>query len=293
MPVRASSIDRGRAAEAAAWASCAVLGALALWLLVRVAWALVPRGDGAFEPAPLRSAGQAAPAAAPSVARWHLFGEPPRIVAGSPGSASTLALVLRGTFAGRDPKDGIAVIDHAGEGERAWRVGDEVVPGVRLSAVHADRVVLARDGVEETLVLPRDTALAPADVVRATPARVRGGETAVPSVAAGAKPAQPVAPSLPVDEWRRDPEALLRRVQVVPVLADGKLAGVRLSAGTDAALLEQVGLQQGDVVTAVNGMAVDSVERGRQIIDGLGNASSVRVTVMRNGKPTEVTVGLR
>ena len=293
MPVRASSIDRGRLVEAAAWTSCAVLGALVLWLLVRVAWALVPRGDAAFEPAPLRSAGQAAAPQATSVARWHLFGETPRNVGSGAGSASTLALVLRGTFAGRDPKDGIAVIDHAGEGERAWRVGDEVVPGVKLSAVHADRFVLMRDGVEETLSLPRDTALQPADVVRATPARVRGGETAAPSVAGAAKPVPAPAASLPVDEWRRDPQALMRRVQVVPVLADGKLAGVRLSAGTDAALLEQVGLQQGDVVTAVNGMAVDSVERGRQIIDGLGNADSVRVTVLRNGTPTEVTVGLR
>ncbi|RYD14537.1 MAG: hypothetical protein EOP90_12915 [Lysobacteraceae bacterium] len=293
MPVRASSIDRGRVVDTAAWTSCAALGALALWLLVRVAWALVPRGDAASEPAPLRSAGRAAPSAAPSVARWHLFGEAPRTLAGRPGGASTLALVLRGTFAGRDPKDGIAVIDHAGEGERAWRVGDEVVPGVRLSAVHADRIVLVREGIEETLALPRDSALAPADVVRATPARVRGGETAAPSVARGAKPAPAPAASLPIDEWRRDPQALMRRVQVVPVLADGKLAGVRLSAGTDAALLEQVGLQQGDVVTAVNGVAVDSVERGRQIIEGIGNANSVRVTVLRSGKPTEVTVGLR
>jgi len=46
-------------------------------------------------------------------------------------------------------------------------------------------------------------------------------------------------------------------------------------------------------VTAVNGMAVDSVERGRQIMDSLGNANSVRVTVLRNGKPAEITVGLR
>ena len=47
------------------------------------------------------------------------------------------------------------------------------------------------------------------------------------------------------------------------------------------------------MVTAVNGMAVDSVDRGRQIKDSLGNANSVRVTVLRNGKPTEITVGLR
>lgn len=295
MPVRASSIDQGRAAEAAAWASCAVLGALALWLFVRVVWSLVPRGDAAFEAAPMRNAGNAVPPAAQSVARWHLFGDTPARPGSGPGApSSTLSLVLRGTFAGSDPGEGIAVIDNAGDGERAWRAGDDVLPGVRLVAVHADHVVLSRNGVEETLVLPRDTQLAPADIVRATPERVSGGNATVPAGVAGAVPAKvaPIAP-LTLEQVRRDPEALMRRVQVVPVLSDGKLAGVRFSAGTDVALLEQVGLQQGDVVTAVNGMAVDSVERGRQIMDSLGNATSVRVTVLRNGKPTDITVGLR
>jgi general secretion pathway protein C len=298
MPVRASSIDRGRVAEAAAWASCAVLGALVLWLFVRMAWSLVPRGDAAFDSAPIGNAGSAVQTAAPSVARWHLFGTAPAQPGSGPGApSSTLTLALRGTFAGRDPADGIAVIENAGEGERAWRVGEDVLPGVRLAAVHADRVVLSRNGVEETLVLPRDTQLAPADIVRVTPGRVGGGATvgpAGPAASAGATPAKavPTAP-LTLEQVRRDPEALMRRVQVVPVLSDGKLAGVRFSAGTDVALLEQVGLQQGDVVTAVNGMAVDSVERGRQIMDSLGDANSVRVTVLRNGKPTEITVGLR
>jgi general secretion pathway protein C len=85
----------------------------------------------------------------------------------------------------------------------------------------------------------------------------------------------------------------MKRVQVVPVLADGRLAGMRVSTGTDAALLGQLGFQQGDVVTAVNGTPVDSVERGQQIMSTLGSATSVRVTVLRAGKPTEITVGLR
>ena len=85
----------------------------------------------------------------------------------------------------------------------------------------------------------------------------------------------------------------MKRVQVVPVLDGGKLSGVRLSAGTDVGLLNQIGLESGDVVTSVNGTPVDSIERGQQIMSTLGNASSVRVTVLRQGKPTDITVGLR
>ena len=51
--------------------------------------------------------------------------------------------------------------------------------------------------------------------------------------------------------------------------------------------------QPGDIVTAVNGIPVDSVARGQQIVESLGTAGSARVTVRRGGVPTEVDVKLR
>jgi general secretion pathway protein C len=225
-----------------------------------------------------------------------VFGSGP---AQAPASGSTISLILRGTLAESDPKTGIAMIADAGGGERSWRVGEEVAAGVRLVAVYADRVVLARDGGEETLKLARDTNLVPADVVRPTPASVTGGAGAATTsnpAASGAATTSVKAPAnwqQTVDRLRQNPAELMKRVQVVPVLDGGKLSGVRLSTGTDVALLNQIGLQPGDVVTSVNGTPIDSIERGQQIMSSLGSASSVRVTVLRGGKPTDVTVGLR
>ena len=300
MPLRLFAIDRVRPVEAAGYACCVLLAALVLWLLVRLVWSLVPRGDTAFEP-PARMLASAAPAPpTPSIARWHLFGNTPLRPGAGPGApATTLSLILRGTFAGNDPRSGIAVIADAGSGERAFRAGDEVQPGVRLGEVHADHVVLLRDGSAETLTLPRDSQLRPADIVQPTPARVTGG--AVPTPPAGADTAATPATQgakTPAD-WqqtvarlRQNPDELMRRVQVVPVLDNGKLAGVRLSAGADSALLARIGLLPGDVVTSVNGLPVDSLARGQQIMASLGRAQSARVTVQRNGKPTELTVAL-
>ncbi|GAA0725107.1 type II secretion system protein N [Dokdonella soli] len=304
---RLSGIDRGRRAETAALLCCAVLAALALWLLVRMIWTLVPRGDAAFDSAPVRIGSDTAGAApAQSIASWHLFGNTPlRPGAGGSAPATTLSLILRGTVADGDPKLGVAVIADAGNGERAWRVGEEVAPGVRLGGVYPDHIVLIHDGAEETLKLPRDQNLAPADIVRPTPASATSRSAPNPradapvqtgsAVPAGA-PQAVKAPSdwqQTVARLRQNPDELMKRVQVVPVLDGGKLTGVRLSAGADAALISQIGLRPGDVVTAVNGMPVDSFARGQQILSSLGSASSVRVTVLRDGKPTELTVGLQ
>lgn len=310
MLARLSAIDRGRPAEMAAMACVVALGALALWLLVRLIWALVPRADGALDTAPLRVAGNvAASTQSQSIARWHLFGETPRRPGSGPGSpATTLSLILRGTFAGSDPAGGIAVIEDAGHGERAFSVGDEVSPGVRLVGVHPDHVVLRHDGIEETLALPRDDNLAPADVLRPTPARTSSRTTSA-AMATAAHADMPTATADQGDggqnlkapsDWqqtvahlRQNPEELMQRIQVAPVLVGGKITGMRLSAGTDAALIGQIGLRPGDVVTSVNGQAVDSLASGQRIMDSLGNATSVRVTVLRDGKPTDLVVGLK
>lgn len=293
--------DRSRVSARAALACCAVLMALALWLLARLASTLWTHADDAAPAAPL-SANVAAPAAPVSVSRFHFFGvTPSRPGSGAPGApASTTGLILRGTLADRDPKVGVAVIDGAGDGERAFRAGDDVLGGVKLVAIYADHVVLSRGGAEETLRLTRDTNPDPGNFVRPTPATAKGSTT---TTSKGALPqgGNVAAPAAATTEWqhtvarlRDNPAELMQRVQIVPVLDDGKLSGVRVSAsGADAALLAQAGLQPGDVVTAVNGQRVDSIERGQQIAAGLSGAASVRVTVLRGGRPTDVTVGLR
>jgi len=59
------------------------------------------------------------------------------------------------------------------------------------------------------------------------------------------------------------------------------------------ALMGRLGLRPGDVVTAVNGAPVDSLARGQQIVESLRTASSARVTVLRDGVPTDITISLK
>ncbi|HEY0178316.1 MAG TPA: type II secretion system protein N, partial [Dokdonella sp.] len=139
-----------------------LLGALALGLLVRLIWRLVPHADARLDATPVR-VGAAAAAAAPSIASWHLFGDTPQRGGPGAGGAAALArLILRGTLAGADPGDGYAVIADAERGERAFRAGEDVAPGVRLARVYADHVVLAHGAAEDELKLPRARDAAPA-----------------------------------------------------------------------------------------------------------------------------------
>jgi general secretion pathway protein C len=299
-----ANIDRRRSSELTALVACAALGALAVWLLVRLVWLLVPRSDAALETSSARvGSGSTGPAPALSVAKWHLFGNtPPRPGSGPQAPATTLAMILRGTLADRDPAAGIAVISDGERGERAYRAGEMIGSGVKLAAVYPDHVVLVHEGVEETLKLTRDQNLAPTDIVRPGQKIANRNAAATSSTSVTTQPTSPGSAQnvrastdlqQTLERLRQNPDELARRVQIMPVLDGGKLTGVRVSAGTDTALMNQIGLRAGDVVTAVNGAPVDSLARGQQIIESLRKAASARVTVMRDGKPTEITISLK
>jgi general secretion pathway protein C len=297
-----ANIDR-RSFERAALASAAVLGALLVWLLVRLAWLLVPRSDSALDAASTRVGIDAGSTPAGSIAKWHLFGNTP--LAGSTGASSTAqVMILRGTLADRDPAAGIAVIGDTERGEQAYRAGENVAAGVKLARVYSDHVVLVHEGVEETLTLTRDRNLMPADIVRpgssnsATPARQNSAMRATPANSSAASSATQTARApadwqQTVERLRQNPDELAKRVPIVPVLDGGRLTGVQVSAGADIALINRIGLRAGDIVTAVNGAPVDSIARGQQIVDSLRNAASARVTVLRNGKPIDITISLK
>lgn len=300
MQVLRSRRNSGRLAMAA----CALLALVIVCQLARLAWLFVPADDASLA-APLRSAGTAPAAPAVAVSKWHLFGAPPpRTAAAGPGAPmTTLALSLRGTLAESDPRSGLAVIAGADGSERAWRVGDEVAPGVTLDEVHADRVILRHGGVQEVLVLERHAAPAPAVKPGPAGAPLRNTASGTPAHVATA-PISFAPPNIAhgaAGNWQQtldratgsDMASLVKNVQVTPVIDNGRVAGVRVATAGDGALLGRLGLRPSDIVTAVNGVPVDSVERGRQILESLGNASEVRVTVTRDGMPTVVSVKLR
>jgi general secretion pathway protein C len=88
----------------------------------------------------------------------HLFGasNTPSSAVNAPMQISALGLKLRGVFAG-EGKQGIAAIINIAQKDKAFKLGDEVAPGVTLTHVYADYVELSRAGVKERLNLDRTT----------------------------------------------------------------------------------------------------------------------------------------
>lgn len=273
-------------------AVCVVLAARLLWLVVA--------GPSLPAPPPA-SPGERAAAAASTGSIQGLFGPagtPTPTAASAPASRS--GLVLRGTVAAADATLGVAFVAEGDAAtERAYRAGDSLPGGARLREVHADRVLIERGGTLETLALSRmgaGTAAAAGPPPSARPAPARGSAATDAMQASGGYLSAPInvgRPDLATARQVRAPDlaSLVAEANIVPVLEGERVIGVRLRL-PDPALLERLGLSAQDVITQVNGIPLDGVERRGELEQSLQRGGPVQLTVRRDGIDRQLTIGL-
>lgn len=308
-----NSAEVERASLLGAMLTCGLLALACVWLAVKLLWLLVPTGGEVDTAQPVAAVPAPNQRTAVSISKWHLFGNAGLTTAqlARNAPATQLQLQLRGTLAEADPRSGMAVIADPVSGERAYRVGDGLPGGATLDGVYPDRVILLHEGVQETLGLPYDqpgaamtpaTAAAPAAGGRNTAPATTSASAPTPAQMPAATPVF-VAPQMAqgaVDFSRlqqqlgvADPGELMRQISAQPVMENGRMAGVRLSGGPNAALIAQLGLQPTDIVTSINNVPLDSMGRATQVVDSLKTATRVTVTVNRDGKPVTLSVNIK
>jgi general secretion pathway protein C len=79
--------------------------------------------------------------------------------------------------------------------------------------------------------------------------------------------------------------ALTDVLRFAPFVEAGQMVGYRVNPAQDRAMFESLGLQPNDVITDINGMALNDPSSGLQVFEALGEATMANVTVIRNGNP--------
>lgn len=82
-----------------------------------------------------------------------IFGMEKPIEIGPP-PATNLQLTLLGSFVRQDSKKSSALIQHPGQPEQRYIVGEDIGDGAVLNAVYADHIELIRNGNRESLTFP-------------------------------------------------------------------------------------------------------------------------------------------
>jgi general secretion pathway protein C len=76
---------------------------------------------------------------------------------------------------------------------------------------------------------------------------------------------------------------LSRSARIVPEIRDGKAAGFRLYSVRPEGPFAKIGMQNGDVISAINGLEITSPEKALEVYAKLKSASHLSVGLERNG----------
>lgn len=196
---------------------------------------------------------------------------------------TSLNLTLRGVVYHEDPNLSLAMIQIANKTTKKYRVGEFVQPQVKLHAIHSRKVVLFRHGQYETLLLKGDDTRQQSQINN-TPL----------------KPSNPITSDKTPEQLlkryqqqlRSSPQSLLRLARVKPMKKNGRFIGYRLRPNHDEAVFQTFGLQSGDILTAVNGIKLDSPLKGLSVIQQLANTKQLNLELRRNGQTLDLSFSL-
>jgi type II secretion system protein C len=209
------------------------------------------------------------------------------------GTASSLSnerlqLFLVATQPGRNAREGTASLGTDPRNAQTYMAGAVLVNGARLLEIQADRVVLEAQGQQTTLMMDRAQAASSAGPkVVATPLTSAGQvRVALTTVRAPDEQLRP-RPRATSNASVRDINEVLRGQ---PVFRDTELVGFSVLPGQQSGRFAQLGLQSGDVITAVEGAPVTKASHWSAVSDALLAGATVNVSVERAGQLTVLSL---
>lgn len=225
---------------------------------------------------------------------------PPEPAPPPPAPAPPLQLKLVGTVAGTNATR-FAILEATGHppGQAVYQVGDIVQQAVIVD-IRPDCVVFETSAKQrETLCFQQETgtglqkqSAAPALPGRAGVAAPRThdpGTTGIVRVDSGT--------------WRVSRELILEhfanvgslatQATLTPYMVQGQPQGFRLTQIKADGVLQQIGLQNGDVLQKVNGLDIHTPQEALQAYQQLQTEATVRLSILRNNRPTTLTYELR
>lgn len=207
------------------------------------------------------------------VSRLALFGKAiPKAQAKAAVAANAprtqLNAQLNGVLASSDPAKSIAIIAMSGI-QNSYGVGD-MIDGTqaRIRQVYPDRVIIERDGRDETLMLD-------------------GEEYGKPLPQTNAAPLGSLR-----SELMADPGKITDYLNISPVQVDGRMTGYRLNPGSNPAFFNQSGLQANDLAISINGLDLRDNMQAMQAMQQMAGATEMTVTVERQGEQFDIYVRL-
>lgn len=208
--------------------------------------------------------------------------EPGAPVAVTGATRSSLPLALLATMEADDPTYSMATIQDTEIGTLgSFSRLDAVRPGVTVELVERGRVFIRNGGALEYIGMGDEPPPPPpaAKAVEATKVDDRllpGAEDAIKCNGENCTIDRAF-----VEELLANPAALTKQARVVPAVKDGETRGFKFYGIRPGSLPKLLGINNGDLLTSVNGQELTSLDQAMDLYTKLRRASNLSITIER------------
>ncbi|MEZ4450211.1 MAG: type II secretion system protein GspC [Nannocystaceae bacterium] len=216
-----------------------------------------------------------------------------------PGEGRTsLPIKLVVTMESSDPRFSQAtILDTENGGVRPFWPGDQIKPGAYLVSVERGLIHIQSGGALEYLELgaeipkPKAKPKAKKKEEEEEPKKEEGVPGAEDAIKCESENTCTIDRAF-VESVLSNPAALAKQARVVPSVVDGEPRGFKFYGIRSGSLPKLLGLKNGDMITAVNGNELKSMDDAMALYAKLRRASNVSITIERKGKQInkEITI---
>lgn len=212
-----------------------------------------------------------------------------------------LPLRLLGTVAASRQEFSWAAVEDQDERKTVVVRVDDALNRATVKRIDRRRIVLSENGVLRELTLEDEVSDSPPQARVSLPRGSRSMARARPSsprkraaarrmaeqMAAGQARSAVRVQRKQVDEVVRNPANLLSQARILPKYEEGEMVGLQVNAIKPGSLLEEIGMKSGDVITKLNGMAVESPEDSARVLAELAESDDFTLDVDRGDGSNE------
>lgn len=187
-----------------------------------------------------------------------------------------LTLLLKGTVSGNNGPPSLAIISNNSDEEKVYSINDLVAPGISLHSVYADQIIIDNNNELEVLKLPKE-------LIENTPTVIRNSRvnkrTSVSQISK--------TTIAPLSQFGTK---LADTIRPTPYFSDGAQLGYRVYPGSNRKQFMSLGLLSGDLITNVNGVALNDAQKAMTIFQEIENENQVSLTIIRNNEPQKINI---